>query len=136
MFFCFVFWRIEERWGLFLPNVRESQNIKPRTPKRPICYYGERERGREREARTGSSDLSREVSSGPSGTRRQVAWFPGACEGHSSLCRETSGSSSELTSLGSPFLERRIHRNIFNHSPPGVTTVAISPRTRGNLSSS
>ena len=32
---------------------------------------------RRREARTGSGDLSREVSSGPAGFRMQVAWFPG-----------------------------------------------------------
>ena len=39
---CFLSCVLESEWGwcLSLPNVPESQNIRPRKTKQPICYYG------------------------------------------------------------------------------------------------
>lgn len=70
---------------------------------RPGCDYGGQE------ARTGSSDLSREVSSGPAGAARRWRGF----QDHAQSIplapgKHAPGSSSELMTLGSPSGDRQI----------------------------
>lgn len=71
---CFLSCALEGEWGWCLSFCQMFQNHRTLDPGKLSSPHAITE---EREARTGSSDLSREVSSGPAAFRMQVAWFPG-----------------------------------------------------------
>lgn len=77
--------------------------MRPRKSTRPGCNYGGEE------ARTGSSDLSREVSSGPAGAACRWRGFQDHAQNIPlAPGKHAPGSSSELTILGSPSRDLQI----------------------------
>lgn len=87
----------EGGWCLFLPNVLEAPNMSPRKSTRPGCDHGGEE------TRTGSSDLSQEVSSGPAGAACRWRGFQDQAQSTPlAPGKHAPGSSSELTILGPP----------------------------------